>query len=166
MKATTLIKVVPPALIAGVMLTASAYAQNLDVTMDVVKQSDTKDITDSVMNKIELPKSITQKAGKHRRMDEMGRNNNNMNNGDSKGYNHQMHGDANDTWQDSHQMRDDANDTWQDSQQMRDDANDTWQDSRQMRDDANDTWQDSRQMRDDANDTWQDSQQMRGDRRH
>jgi hypothetical protein len=165
MKATTLIKVVPTALIAGVMLTASAYAQDLDVTMDVVKNSDTKDITKSVMNKIELPKSATQRAGKHGRTDEMG-SNNKMNNSDNMGYNYQMHDDANDTREDSHQMRNDANDTLEDSRQMRDDANDTLEDSRQMRDDANDTLEDSRQMRDDANDTLEDSHQMRGDRRN
>jgi hypothetical protein len=43
------------AAIAALMLTVSAYADDLDVTITIVEESDSANITESIMSEIELP---------------------------------------------------------------------------------------------------------------
>jgi hypothetical protein len=121
------IKIIIFTIVIGFVLAANAYAGDLEVTMDVVKQSDAENIMDSIAQKIELPKGDMKKVGKQH-----------------------SHRSTNDTVEDTHHMHNSMNDAI-DNCQMRDDMNDTMEDSHQMRDDMNDTMEDSYQMRDDMN---------------
>jgi hypothetical protein len=151
MKTIKLIKILSFSLIAGIMISAGAYAQDMDVTMDVVNQSDTQQITDRVMSRIDLPQS-TQGAGghgtngrdrdNHQEWNRSNMGNSNYDDGsygkreDDRGWEHRdMYQDsAHDAMDDNHQMRDDMHDARDDSYQMRDDVNGTWDDVHQMRD--------------------------------
>ena len=140
MKIIKMIKVVSFSMIVGGLVSTSAYAQDMDVTMDVVKQSDAQNITERVMRRIDLPESA-QHTGTHGKNDQ-----DRLHRQDQT----HMREDAYSTRDDGHQMQDDAHGTRDDSYEMRDDANSTRDDSYQMRDDANSTRDDSHQMRDDA----------------
>lgn len=124
MKIIKMIKVVSISLIAGAVVATSAYAQNMDVTMDVVKQSDAQNITERVMNRIDLPEPARNAGTFENRTQER----------DS------MH--SQDRWHmdDRYQMREGTRDAMGDSYQMRDD-------SYQMREDVRDVQNDVRQMR-------------------
>ena len=180
MKATKTIKTLSFSLIAGVLISAGAYAQDMDVTMDVVMQSDSQQITERVMRRIDLPQSA-QSDRDHRQNDQNRDNHQEWNgstmvNGnygddtygkreDDRGWEHRdkYRDSAHDAMDDNHQMRDDMHDSRDDSYQMRDDVSamrddvhDSRDDSYQMRDDVND-------MRDDVHDSRDDSYQMRDD---
>jgi len=166
MKIIKMIKVVSLSLIAGGLVTASAYAQNMDVTMDVVKQSDAQNITERVMKRIDLPEAA-QNAGMHGNgdQDRARFRTQDRSQGDHDRENrYQMREGARNTMGDSHQMRDDAYESRGDSYQMREDVNDSREKTHQMRNEVNDARDDSYQMREDVNDVQNDVQQMRGGR--
>jgi hypothetical protein len=149
MKIIKMIKVVSFSLIAGGLVSASAYAQDIDVTMDVIKQSDAENITERIMKRIDLPGSAqdaeTQRKRDHDRLQYRSR----MDDGNHEASSSWQHEGVRDAMEDSHQMSDDINDAKDDSHQMRDDVNDAKEDSHQMRDDVNDAKEDSYQMRND-----------------
>jgi len=169
-KIIKLIKVVSFGLIAGGLVSANAYAKDMDVTMDVVKQADAQNITDRVMKRIDLPESM-QNAGTHGKKDQDRLHKQDRSRKDDG--NHQMSSSPEregDHRREDRQMRDGAHDAMEgkhkmgardDSHQMRDDASDARNDSHQMRSEVNDARDDSQQMRDDVNDTRDDVQQMR-----
>lgn len=160
MKIIKVIKVVSFSLIAGGLVSASVYAKDMDVTMDVVKQSDAHNITGSVMTRIDLPESA-QNAGirgtgdqdRFHRQDRSHADDRNHEASSSwrRGAGEAGYGGESRDWHresgqdamvDNHQMRDGMNDTRDTSNQMRNDARDT---SNQVRNDARDA---GHQMRD------------------
>ena len=187
MKVLKALKIVSFALIAAGLLSASAYARDMDVTMDVVKQSDAKDITEKVMKRIDLPGTSGDTAT--RAKEGLDRNHNNgqkptnMNDrhsaNDSKthgqgGY-RQENGDhvsnGKSTLDDTkgrHQAHDDASDArdaHNDAQQVHEDAHDARDDAQQIHEDAHDARDDAQQAHEDANDARNDAQQVHEDAR-
>jgi len=160
-------------LVGGILVTASVYAQDMDVTMDVVHQSDADNISEHVMNRIDMPESAgnaTMHGDRDQHRDgtqdwnrthmEDSTNHEEYRSGmhdanDAYGeHRDQMHEAAGDAMESRHQMQEETH-------QMRQDAGDMHDDSTQVREDAYDTRDETHQVREDINDVQQDVHQMR-----
>jgi hypothetical protein len=121
MKLIKMIKVISILLIAGAVVSASAYAQNMDVTMDVVKQSDAKNITESVMNRIDLPEPA-RNAGTSGHRDQ----------GDSMHTQDQRNMDDSSREMQRTQMQEEMDSVRESREQMREEVQDMQNDVREM----------------------------------
>jgi hypothetical protein len=121
MKIIKMIKVVSISLIAGAVVSTSAYAQNMDVTMDVVKQTDAQNITERVMNRIDLPESA-RNAGTVRNRDQ----------GDSMHTQDQRNMDDSSREMQRTQMHEEMDSVRENREQMREGVHDMQNDVREM----------------------------------
>ena len=149
-----MIKILSGSLMACGLISVSAFAQDMDVTMDVVRQHDAQQITDRVMNRIDLPDSAQDMRPHGIRDQDRDRLHSREMSHDVDGSqaamkeeSHQMHDDVNDAREESHRMREDVSDAREESHQMREDVNDVREESHRMREDVNDVQDDVRQMR-------------------
>jgi hypothetical protein len=163
MRILNLLKVIASTVITGLMLTANTYAADLEVTMDVVKQSDAGDLTGSITREIYLPKADMEMTKKHSGRYWKGGNRTPVDENDSQMYGHQMHDQMKGSMGDRRQAWDDMKDTMDDSYQAKDDMNDAMEESCQAKDDMNNAMEESYQAKDDMNDAMDDNYQVKDD---
>lgn len=133
MKIFSLNKITILIVAAGIMLSANAYAEELEVTMDVVRQSDAADIMEGITHKISLPKADMERGG---------------NKFDSKA--------SDNAWNDGHHM----SGSMDCGQQMREHMTDAIEDTHSMHDHMKDIMGDGHPMHDDIKDGMGDGHPM------
>lgn len=158
------LKVIAPVIITGFMLTANAYAADLEITMDVIKQSDAEDITGSITREIQLPKADIEMVRKHSGMQWKKGNSTQADKVDNYRYSHQGHNHMQNSMENSYQETHDAvNDVMEDSYQARTDSHKMCNDmnsTHQMNDNMNNNMTDNHQMDDNMNNSMTDNHQM------
>ena len=144
MQIINVIKITILALVSGLMLTSYSHAGDLEITMDIVRQSDAKNITDSITREIKLPKEDMESVRKK----QDGRSVNN-----AVEDSHHMGDHMSDAMEDSHHMRDHMSDAMESGHHMgmENHMSDARDDSQQVRDDMNDSVEDSHHMGDHMN---------------
>lgn len=165
------LKVIVAVIITGLMFTANIHAADLEITMDVIKQSAAEDITGSITREIQLPKADIEMDRKRSGMQWKKDNSTHAEKTDNYRYSHQGHDHMNNSMENSHQETHDAvddvmEDSYQartDSHQMCNDMNNAMTDNHQMNDDMNDSMMDNHQMGDDMDNTMTDSHQAHND---
>ena len=130
MKTLKIINITFLFIIACTLASIAANAQDPDVTMDVVKDSDAGDVTDRIMDRIDMTQT-----GRYAHMDEdlephheQARGGTHMDTDASDPDGVRMHGDTQDSQDGGGMMREDMHNAQDDSRMMREDMHDAQDD--------------------------------------